>query len=462
MKITFFDRNKELKFLEEKFKSNKFEFLIIYGRRRVGKTTLIKEFIKDKEAIYFMAKEASDSVNIKEFKELINQYYDVSFLKDDWKAIFSYLSKVVNKRFVIVIDEFPYLIKNNSSILSLFQDLIDNYLSLNDNIFLIILGSQLSIIEKDLLSYKSPLYGRRTGQLKIKPFSFLASYEFLKKFSNRDIEESFNIYSITDGFPLYLKEFLEKKNIFNLIGEKILNEGSLLNEEAIFLLKEEFSEVSTYFSILSAIAKGKNSFGEIINECGFKDKTSITPYLRKLEIIEIVKKENPFMEKKKAKYYINNNFLNFWFRFIYPNYSLLEINKELLLKKIKENFNSYLGSIFERIVKELILNKPFFPIQQIGKWWWKDKEIDLVAFNEQEKKIAFLECKWQELKIQDVKRIIKELEEKLYYFYQRTKLNRNELEEYLGIVAKEMDEKAKEWLKENGYLVYELKDFEGL
>ena len=465
MKITFFDRKEELKFLEEKYRSNKFEFIIIYGKRRVGKTELIKQFIKNKKAVYFMAKEGNEIINLKEFKELLNNHFNLSFIKEDWKAIFTYLSQVINEKFVIVIDEFPYLIKSNPSVLSVFQDIIDNNLKSNPNIKLIFLGSQLSVIEKELLSYKSPLYGRRTGQLKVKPFSFLNSYLFLNKFSGKDIYESFKIYSITSGFPLYLMEFLEKKDVFDLIYNKILKEGGLLNEEVIFYLKEEFNEVSTYFSILSAISKGKNSFAEIINECGFKDKTSITPYLRKLEILEIIKKEYPFREKKKAKYFINDNFINFWFRFVYNNYSLFEIDKELLLKKIKEQFGIYLGNTFEKISKELILylnkTKKFpFPIEQLSKWWYKDKEIDLVAFNEQEKKIAFLEAKWQDLKLSDVKRIVKELEEKVEVFYERTKLNKSELKECFGIAAKKIDKKAKEWSKENGYLAYELKDFE--
>ena len=457
----FVDRKEELKFFEKKFKSDKFEFILLTGRRRIGKTRLIKEVIKDKEAIYLISSLRGSAYNLKKFSEKVCSFFNYPSL--NFNSFFELFQFIVKQKenVIVVIDEFGYLIEKDKGIVSDFQEIIDELL-IKTKIKLIFTGSYVSLMEKELLNYKSPLYGRTTGVLKLKPISFFYFKDF---FPDVNLENKFKIFSICDGIPKYL-EFFEGKNLEKEIIENFFNDTSFLFREAYQLLSEELRELTNYSLILEAISLGKNNVNEISNFTKIESK-DLSFYLRVLQDLRIIKRITPFSLKKEKKgiYVFNDNYFFFWFYFISPYYSNIEAGfvKEAI-NNFKKNFNTYLGRTFEILVERILKEKNFLPFEpfKFGKWWWRDKEIDLVAFNEQERKIAFLECKWQELRISDVKRIVRELEEKIDYFYQKTKLNRNELREYLGIVAKEMNKKAKKWLKENGYLVYELKDFKGL
>ena len=380
----FVDRKHELELLEKRYKSKKFEFIPIYGKRRVGKTELILQFIKNKDAIYFLATSGSKKENITKFKEAAAPVIDLSLVKDDWESIFEYITQKVKKRLIIVIDEFPYLIETEPGLSSIFQRIIDKILS-KTNIFLILCGSSLSMMYKEVLTYKAPLYGRRTGQIHLQPLKFKDVVEFFPK---KNLEEVIKIYSICGGMPAYLNEFRENKDLFQLIKEKILQKDAILREEPIFLLRMEFREPKTYFSILSAISLGYRSLGKIINYCGFSNKAGIMPYLYNLEYLEYIKREVPVTETERSKkglYFIKDVFFDFWFKFIRPNLTLLEQNEEYVLEKIKQEFNNHVSFIFEDVCKEFLIETKIFPFTKIGKWWHKDKEIDIVALNEQAK-----------------------------------------------------------------------------
>ncbi len=442
MKITkFVGRKKELKFLEEKYNENKFNFIVVYGRRRIGKTTLIKKFLENKKGIYFLAREVTMKENIRTFKESAREILDLEHIKEDWIAIFKEISKYKEK-LVIVIDEFPYLIKEDRSVISTFQYIIDEYLQ-NTNHLLIVLGSSISTIEKDIISYKSPLYGRRTGQIKLKEFNILEVLEFLEK----TLEESIKIYGVVGGIPLYLNFFRENKDFWELLHHNIIEENSFLREEGIFLLKQEFNDISTYICILESISLGYNTLGEIINYCGLRDKASLSPYLNKLILLDLIKKEFPIFSKrkKKAKYVLCDKYFSFWLRYIYRNMNLSE---EKILSIIKKDFNQYLGFIFEDVCRELLSEKYI-----TGKWWHKDKEIDIVSYND--KLLIFGECKWKD-KI-NPKQICKELVEKINYVNIPSNLKNNKVE--LWIFAKSFKEKISEFEE---YLVkcIDLKDLE--
>ncbi|HEC89868.1 MAG TPA: ATP-binding protein, partial [Thermoplasmatales archaeon] len=321
----FVDRKEELDILEKKFMEKQFHFFPIYGRRRVGKTELIKQFIKDKKAIYFLATSGSKRENIERFKEAAKEIIDISFVTESWREIFEYLSKHLEEKTIIVIDEFPYLVETEKGLSSIFQYIVDMYLS-NTNNFLILCGSSLGMMYKEVLGYRAPLYGRRTGQLEISPLSFKESAGFFK---DKKIREKIEIYSICGGVPAYLKEFMENKNIFTLIKEKILSKGSPLLEEIPFILRQEFREPKTYMSILSAISLGNRNLGKIVNYCGFQSKTGIMPYLYNLENLGYIKRELPVTEKPRSKrglYFISDNYFDFWFKFIRRNMSLIEID----------------------------------------------------------------------------------------------------------------------------------------
>ena len=247
----FVNRGFELNALNEAYKKSGFHFYPFYGRRRIGKTELIKQFIKDKPHIYFLATEGTEKENIVNFKHAAKKIVDLDIVKDDFEEIFKYIIQQVTKKIIIVIDEFPFLTRANKTTSSLFQYIIDEYLS-ETNHFLILCGSSVGMMYKEVLGYKAPLYGRRTGQIELHPFKF----QDVQTLLNKHIEECIQIYGICGGVPFYLKEFTEKKEFFQLIKEKVLSREAILNKEAIFLLREELDEISRYASILAAIALG--------------------------------------------------------------------------------------------------------------------------------------------------------------------------------------------------------------
>lgn len=454
----FVNRQEELRYLDSAYQSERFEFVVIYGRRRVGKTELVKRFMEGKKAIYFLATATTKLDNIRRFKEASKNMVDLGHIMDDWEAIFRYLAENVKERLLVIIDEFPYLIESEKGLTSKFQAIVDLYLN-NTKIFLIFLGSSVSIMEKELLSYKSPLYGRRTGQIKLQPLSFIDAMELLKK----DSEETVKIYGVTDGIPAYLREFKENMGFWELVHEKVLRPGSYLREEPLFILRQEFREPSTYMSIMEAIALGHRRVGEIINFCGFRDKTGISPYLRNLEFSGYIVKEKPLLSKMKKGYLyrLSDNFFNFYFRFIYPNLSELEIDELHLLERIKKEYDPYLGLTFEGIAREVLIEfnrRGLLPFKfaKIGRWWHRGREIDAVALNEDTGEILFLEVKWSDLSEREVKSILRELKEKSKYveWYKKDK-------GYFGIFAKRIENKV-ELSKNLGALLFDLGDISSL
>ena len=237
MNRIFVNREKELKFLADKYRSKGFDFIVIYGRRRVGKTELVKQFIKDKRNIYFLADKRGTEFNINRFKEKISELLDEPRVElETFEEVFSHLlKKIGGERLIICIDEFSYLIEKDDSIPSVFQLIIDEILN-KSNIMLILLGSSVSLMESGVLSSKSPLYGRRTGQFKIEPLSFANVLEF---FPNRELSENAVIYAVFGGIPFYLNK-VDSKSVLENIKSLILKKGEILYEEIDFLHKVDF------------------------------------------------------------------------------------------------------------------------------------------------------------------------------------------------------------------------------
>ncbi|MBU3965953.1 MAG: ATP-binding protein [Euryarchaeota archaeon] len=398
----FINRNKELDMLEQKFKLPEPQFIVIYGRRRTGKTELIKQFCKDKEYIYFLADKRGTVLNVGRFASIATDHFNDAALKiEDFYLLFDYINRRLDneKKTVIIIDEFSYLVEKDDSIASVFQGIWDEVLA-KKNVFLILCGSSISMMELGVLSYKSPLYGRRTGQWKLSPFSFKEMKEFFPDFS---LAERVEIYSVLGGIPFYLKRF-RKKNIFVNIEENILTKGEPLYEEVEFLLREELREYSSYYSILEAIAAGSTRIIEIADHSRIK-AGDLPKYMDTLIKLDIVEKVHPVTEKEKTKktiYKIKDNFFNFWFKFVYPHKNDIEIgNTQKVIDIIKQELSSYTGHIFEDIVKEFLIlmnagNSLPFNFSKIGTWWSGDREIDVVALSKNE--ALFVECKWQNRK----------------------------------------------------------------
>ncbi|PSN82326.1 ATPase [Candidatus Marsarchaeota G1 archaeon OSP_D] len=372
--MIFADRERELNALNQRISSQNFEFVVIYGRRRIGKTSLVLEALKDKQHVYYLATEAKN--NLAKFKQTAQAKFPaLVHVREDWESLLLAL-----KDKIVVIDEFPYLIKEDSSIVSVFQKIVDALK--HSKTKLILLGSSISMIEDDVLSYKSPLYGRRTGSIRLKELRFTDLRHF-----GFDLMEAIRVYGFSGGVPYYITKV--RTPFYSWINEELKKADSFIKDEVDFLLKYEFSEIATYKEILFAISQGKNTLGEIRDFV--KVKGEISSYLTKLQRIGLVTKEVPVTEgiaSKRGRYKIVDNFTNFWFRFVYPNLSAIE---EALYELPVKDYEEYLSRVFEKIAEEYVKQK--YRVSKVGRFWWKDVEIDLLALGEES---VAGECKWSE------------------------------------------------------------------
>lgn len=400
----FIDRKNEMAFLESEYQNNTSSLVVVYGRRRVGKTSLISEFGRNKDMLYFLATEENEIQNKENFKEKIAVFCNNKLLQNatiqNWDDIFeTFINYNSNSKKLLIIDEFQYLCKANSAFSSIFQRIWDTILK-DKNIMVILCGSLINMMESQVLNYNSPLYGRRTGQIRLTQIPFKYYNEF---FNTLDEKHLIELYSITGGVPKYIEMFNEYDDIFEAISKNILNKQSFLYEEPNFLLKNEVNEVGSYFSIIKTIAQGNHKLSKISTVLEIP-QTGLSKYLQTLINLDILEREVPITEinpekSKKGLYKIKDNFILFWFNFIYPNLSYIETNNsEVVLTKIKSNFiDNHVSYIYEQICREKawdfnIANNLGY--NKIGKWWNNTEEIDIVAINEDTKDILFGECKY--------------------------------------------------------------------
>jgi AAA+ ATPase superfamily predicted ATPase len=411
----FIGRERELQTLNGRYNSGKFEFLPIYGRRRVGKTALIQKFIEGRKAIFFTAVESSESQNLRGLSSAIYEFAnsvaaDLSF--DSFGAAFDSVFEIAKKEKVIfVIDEYPYLAESYAPVSSILQKYIDHKFK-NTDMFIILCGSSMSFMEYQVLGYKSPLYGRRTGQIKVEPFSFADSAKFHKNFKK---EEQAVIYGITGGIPRYLEMIDDRLSLKENIINAFFTADTMLFEEPSNLLKQELREPQTYNGILTSIAEGASKMNEIVtkaNIAGF-DSSKCNKYLQSLIALGIIKKELPILalNSKKSIYRLNDGMFRFWYRFVSQNISRIHLGLgDAVYSRIEPQLPAYMGEVFEEICKqwlwqENIGGRLFFQFQDCGRWWETDPvlkeevEIDLLAFDDDKRKAIFGECKWTNEKI---------------------------------------------------------------
>lgn len=453
--MIFIDRKEELKILRDRFGSGRAEFLVVYGRRRIGKTELVKRIIAEKNGIILMGREESQKLQLQRFSRLLGEYFEDDFLTkqglNNWDAFFEYIyEKSKNKRLILALDEFPYLVKEEKALPSIIQDYWDNKFR-ETRLFLIIMGSSISMMES-LLGYKSPLYGRRTGQLKIQPFKFKDVAQHIGH-----LEKAVEFYSVFGGTPAYITEVNPAKETIENVKEKFLRIDSFIHQDVRFVLMEELEEPRYYFSILEAIATGNVTLGNITNYTGL-ERSLVGKYLNVLIDLELIKRDIPVTASPKTRkgiYGFQDNIFSFWFGFIYPYEDLINLGREMdVLAKIDRDFNAYVGKVFEEIAKEFMWEVSNY--HRIGKWWDRGEEIDILALNEVSKEIVFLECKWKNINRKDALRVLANLERKA----KSVKWHKDKRTESYGIIAKRIHDK--EELKEMGYLAFDLEDFEGV
>ena len=457
----FVDRDEELLFLEEKFNSGGPELVVIYGRRRVGKTELVAKFMKGKSSVYFLADRRPERDLLLELRAKMAQVLqDESFAKLEvkgWLELFEeFLKWWKGGRVIIALDEFPTLIEGNKAIPSIFQKIWDLKLK-NSQAMLILLGSSVGMMETEVLGYRSPLYGRRTGQWKLLPIRFQYLREFFPKYSEEDLVR---VYGCLGGVPAYLLKFNPNIPFWANVAARFLRKGEFLYGEAEFLLREELREPRFYSAILKAVALGASSFGEIANFTGL-EKSLLSKYLDVLEELGWMERLYPIgegLKPRRALYCIADPYMAFWFRYIFPNKSDLELgNIEPVMERVKGDYDAYLGTVFEQLFRENLWHlamKGLLPIhpKSVGRWWFRDQEIDAVALDEAQPSAAFFEVKWSILKKTEAKRILQTLERKAQDFRWR----RENRTEYLGLLAKKVQ--GKEDLSKQGYIILELKD----
>lgn len=403
----FIGRKSELEALNREYKRDN-GFVVIYGRRRVGKTTLIKEFIKDKDALYFLATEQIESENIKSFVESFAGFSGQDYLSDvgfkRWESIFeAFAAYKPNEKKVLVIDEFQYLISINPAFASVFQKIWDTILT-DKNIMVILCGSLISMMLNQVLAYKSPLYGRRTAQIRLSPLRF---YELKEYYKNMQFDEFVKLYSVTNGVPKYFELFNNRLPLIDNIKNEIFRKQGFLYEEPTFLLEKEVKDTVSYFSIIKTIALGNHKLGAISTALELKG-TQITPYLKTLMDLDIIEKRVPITEKnpeksRKGLYYIKDNFIEFWFKLVAPFKSELEIeNMKTALNKLKGNFiDNHVSFVFEEISKDTLRKlcaeeKIVFDFSKIGSYWDGQRQIDICAIDEENKICLLGECKFLE------------------------------------------------------------------
>lgn len=406
----FIGRERELATLNRLYSSERFEFVAIYGRRRVGKTALINEFIGEKKAIYFMGVESNAKQNLENLSKSIIEYVggieaDTSFAT--YQAALEYVFRLSEKeRLILAIDEYPYVARTSKSLASTLQLLIDKYKD-TSKMMLILCGSSMSYMEDHVLSYKAPLYGRRTAQIKLQPFSFDETCRLFKNFSG---EDKALLYGIFGGTPQYLLQVNDKLSVAENIKNTYLNPDSSIFEEPVNLLKQEVREPAIYTAVISAIATGSSRMSEICSKVG-EETNKVSTYIKNLVMLGIVQKESPYGEKssKKTIYSIEDNMFRFWYRFVPENASVISRGAaDLAYKRIEPELPGFMGSVFEEICRQylwklLLDGKSPVDFRELGRFWGtnpktkRQEEIDIMGADKNT--ALFAECKWTNEKV---------------------------------------------------------------
>ncbi|MBF0546737.1 MAG: ATP-binding protein [Candidatus Riflebacteria bacterium] len=399
--MAFLGRQQELAFLEGKWLEKASQFIVLWGKRRVGKTELIKQFCWEKPHVYFLADSTNEKEQLRRFSYALARFYKEPLLEtrgfSDWEESFSFIRRK-KKKFVMAIDEFPYLIVSNPAIPSLFQKAWDEYFH-DGQIFLILLGSSISMMENEVLGYRSPLYGRRTGQWKLEPLPFNTAGLFRQKKSFADRLAHF---AVAGGIPAYWLQFENEKDFYHNLFH-VLKKGEMLYDEVEFILRAELREPRYYFALLQSIALGKRKLGEIVNSCGLTLATA-NKYLGILADLGIVEREIPVTEKmplktKKGLYRITEPFIAFWFKYVFPFRSELEMGLvKDVIERIRKEESLFLSSYYEVVAREILrgYSLDFSQMSLIGRWWSRNEEIDLCGINSDKNELLLGEVKWTE------------------------------------------------------------------
>ena len=422
----FVGREKELAFLESKYTAENGQLIVLYGRRRVGKTETLKEFCKNKPHVFFACRECTDKLQLRTFSEKMlkedipARRYISQF--ENWEQAFRSVTDLPSgdKKKLLIIDEFPYMCRGNTSIPSVLQNLWDEVLK-DKNLMIVLCGSSMSFIEKELLSEKNPLYGRATGVYRMTEMDFYDAVKFFPDYSDTD---KVIAYSVLGGIPHYLKQFDPKKSLAENIKNNILTKGCVLYSEVDFLLRQELRETPIYNSLIEAIALGNTKLNEISQKSLVDDTSKTSTYLRNLIQLGIVEREfsvdagtKERANTNRGTYKLTDNFFRFWYAFVFTNYSELEAGDVdgVFHYSVEPQLHQFASMPFEDVCRQYVrklqqANALPFRYAHMGRWTGKttvrdtsapggtriaETEIDILAVSRSRKEYLICECKFK-------------------------------------------------------------------
>ncbi len=418
----FVNRLRELAWLEERWRSSRAELLLVYGRRRVGKTALIEEWMSRHggKVFYFVAEEVPERLLLERLSQELAGFTGDELLAEQpftsWRQVFLYMARIADEeRLGFVIDEFQYAVEASPGLASSLQAVWDTRLQ-RSKALIVLMGSLVSFTE-GLLGQRSPLYGRFTGILRLEPLSPIEAGCFAPRWG---VEDRFRLYAALGGVPGYLVEVDDTHSLWWNIKRLFFEPNARFLDEAKYLLREELREVTRYFAVLEAVARGATTYGEIARRSGVPGE-SLSKYLRVLEEMKLIEKQTPVLGRGRARYRVSDPFLRFWFRYIPRHRSAIELGlADRVLEAVRNDFEQtlvplaweeaqphLLAALAEKGVVE-------FTPSRMGPWWHRGEEIDLVAVDDtvSPPRLLVLEAKWSKLGCREARRILDRLRAK--------------------------------------------------
>lgn len=391
--------------LNQAYQTSTAQLFVLYGRRRVGKTELIRDFVAGRPHIFFIATLCSDADQLAAFSQLIWKHQHgedrAEFTFPSWEDAFAQLATLPNRP-IVIINEVTYLLDGNRELLTTLQKVWTQQLQAAD-LFLLLCGSYVGTIEREVLAADAPLAGQITGVAHLQPLGLPAAAQFFPNYSPTQQMES---WAVLGGMPYYLSVFDDQRSVFENIQSHILHRRGTLYSEPQLLLLEELHDPRNYFSILRAIAEGKHKLSEISQSAGFGNSQTTGKYLDVLRQLGLVTREVSVTERepeksRKGRYRIEDSFLRFWFRFVHPNLRALslDLDGEILEKRVKPNLAHFVASAFAEAAQTHLAilaqsGQLSFAPDRIGRWWNDTEEIEVVALNQAEQTILVGDCHW--------------------------------------------------------------------
>ncbi|WP_137290852.1 ATP-binding protein [Natronorubrum halophilum] len=390
----FVDRENELSRLRGCYESDDAEMIVIFGRRRLGKTQLVQHSLSGRDdAVIYQATETTSQIQLDEFVDVAaDTFSGITEIKQNWESLLGYLG---DRDGIVVLDEFPYLIDADESLPSVIQRLWDQRFQ-DTSGTLILVGSSISMMEEATLLGNSPLYGRFTEKLDLRPLDFSAAQEFLP--GDYSPEERIFTWGIFGGVPYYLDGVNLDQDLGAVLTEEVLSQKGYLHNEPEYVLRTELTDPNRYFAILTAIAAGKTTSNEIAQAVGIDGK-QISTYTQKLERLRLIEREVPITEEKaksrRGRYRILDPLFRFWFRFVYGKEDRYErLGEDAYEAVIEPELPDFVSQEFEKVCQDALPN--LFPEEtflDIGRWWYKEREVDVVGFTTDGTMVAG-ECKF--------------------------------------------------------------------